>query len=455
MINSSLTPPVVSPDPVGAVPPAVAVQTLPNGLRLWRVPLPDRRMAAIQVTIHGGDAVEPASRSGLARLLATVCARPADDLTCRLELAGVTLSGDADHDGAFVTALGPGERLAEVAGLVASAVTDPALRTVGHRQAVARRLAAIRSERVHPLQRVRREWRRLVHGADSPYGRDPGGTETTVAALDLAAMADCHQRRYGPASTSVLVTGDLDCWPIADRAAEAFGAWRHEVTEPGPPRPAPASAAAWAIDPAPGASQVMLMTGGMIETADPLTLSALELAVNALGGWFGSRLNLLLRERLGCSYGVHAEFRVRKAATGYLGEYLIYGSVEAPALEMAIAGLVAECAGLAGGELGDAETQAARNSLLSRELMLTQTVQNIAVVTGTRIRCGFGPAELAARIRSLRDVTPAEVAMAAAEHLRPGRLRLAAVGDPLVCERALAPAAAGLGLAVTVSRSAA
>lgn len=400
------------------------------------VPMPERSMAAVHLTFGGGAAAEPASRGGLAKILASWCAQN-EELVDRLEGAGATLRGDADHDGAWLTAVCPAERLAEAAPLFARAADAPP--PGGLEAVVSRRLAALRSERSHPLHRARDAFRALAYDSGSPYGRNPGGTEDTVRAIDATALAETHRLSYDPANADLLVAAD----PRWRGTCDVFARWRAEVTTP-PRTIVPAPDPAWRLAAAPGSTQAMLMLGGVTVTSD---LAALEVAVHALSGWSGSRLTRILREELGYTYGIYSSVVARRLPAGHAAEIQIYGSVEAAVLADAVERLLRECESLGG--LRDEEIDRARDNLVARELMFTETARQIVDVTGTRMRRGYRPEELADRTRALRAVVPDEARRAGVESLSPGRLVLAVVGDPELCEPALGPQAERLNIGFT------
>ena len=397
-------------------------------------PMPGRGMAALHLALGGGAAAEPAYRGGLAKVLAAWCAQN-EKLVDQLERQGATLRGDADHDGAWLTAVCPGERLRDVAPLLAEAVTTPPSGDPG--MVISRRLAALRSERSHPLHRARGAFRELAYAPGSAYGRNPGGTEETVRALHAAALFEHHELTYGPANAHLLVVADPRWHDIPD----VLASWGHDVVPQARPPIARTPGAGWLLVPALGASQAMLILGGAVITDTP---AALEVAVHTLSGWPGSRLTRVLRQELGATYGIYAEVVVRRAPAGQSAEIQIHGSIEAAALPDALARLLRECESL--GELADEEITRARDNLADRELLLTQTVEHVVSATGSRLRRGHLLKELAGRAQAVREVTPDEVRKAAAEHLAPDRLVLAAVGDPEMCEPALGPQAERLSV---------
>ncbi|MFC0529793.1 M16 family metallopeptidase [Phytohabitans kaempferiae] len=433
-------------------PPPVRVRTARNGIPVYQIPMPGRELATVHIAVAPGGACEPADRDGIAALLAAGCAMgPARRLEAtfvdELERHGATLTGGADHDGSYLTAVVPGHRLPALLDLLAPALARPALDERWIRSAVARRAAASRTESLHPVHRPADTIRRLSYAAGSPYARTARGDAASLSDVDHELLRDLHGRWYGPATTSVIIAGDLDRWRVADRVVDTFGAWDRPVPPAAPPPATPASQPKWEVHAAEGARQAVLVLGAAVHCPDLWRLAGLEAAVHALAGWSPSRLNTALREEMACSYGFHSEFVARRTASGYLAEFRVYGAVDTDRLPAATARLLAECTDLA--ERGPAveESRACIANLAALVPMLAQSVREVVEQTAIGLRRGFALDEIAERAPVMAGLPPAAV-REAAHALAPRRLNLALIGDPAGGVAALEPLAAALGIPV-------
>ncbi|GAB3518383.1 hypothetical protein GCM10027575_42840 [Phytohabitans suffuscus] len=433
-------------------PPPARVQAAKNGITVRQILVPGRELATVHIAVAPGGASEPAGRDGIAALLAAGCAmgpagRRDGTFVHELERLGATLTGGADHDGSQLTAVVPGRGLPALLDMLVPALTSPALDERWIRAAVARRVAASRTEALHPVHRPADAIRRLSYPPGSPYGRTARGGALSLSDVDRDLLGDLHGRWYGPANTSVIVAGDLERWRVGDRAVETFGAWHHPVPAAAPPVALPAARPTWEVHAAPGARQAVLVLGAAVHCPDRERLAGLETAVHTLAGWSPSRLNVALREEMGCSYGFHTDFVARRTGTGHLAEFRVYGAVDADRLAAATDRLLRECADLAERGPADEESRAGAGNLAARVPMLAQSVRELVGQTAAGLRRGFTLDEIAEQAPVLAGLAPAAV-RAAARALAPQRLNLALIGDPAGGMAALEPLATALGLPV-------
>jgi zinc protease len=144
-----------------------------------------------------------------------------------------------------------------------------------------------------------------------------------------------------------------------------------------------------------------------------------------LGGLFNSRLNRLLREERGYTYGVQCDFDMRRGA----GPFAVRCAVETEATAPAIADIVAELSRIREAEVADEELVAARDYLVGVfPLRFEGSAQVAAALAGLVIH-GL-PADELDRYRPTVSAVSAEAVLEAARsHLDPARASIAVVGD--------------------------
>ena len=226
----------------------------------------------------------------------------------------------------------PVRRLDRAFELFAEAVIEPALAADDVTRHVQLRLAEIEQGRANSASRASTEFRRAVFAADSRAARMNGGEPETVGAVTAADVAAYHADRYGPDGTSLIIAGDLTGIDVVALAERTFGQWRNESQRRAPHTPSgPGHRTALLID-RPGAVQADLRLGAYaVDRTDP-RWADLTIAGYAMGGAFLSRLNKVLREERGYTYGVRLGFSPHRSG----GTYAVQGSFRTEVLVDAV-----------------------------------------------------------------------------------------------------------------------
>ncbi|MFI6603920.1 M16 family metallopeptidase [Nonomuraea sp. NPDC050536] len=415
--------------------------TLPNGLTAALTNLPRRGMMAARLVFGHGAGSENPDEGGITRILMHAMAggpsvRGTNGSFDALEQLGATLTADCTHDGASLTAVGPAARFGEILRLMAEAVMAPALTDAEIKRLTLQRAGEIRSERARPEVRARHEFIGAVHLPGSNYARPSGGTHESMTLIDAAAVRKRYARIVAPQDAILLLAGDLSGDVDADVRA-AFSGWsgggpvtHAEVRELRP------TLEPIVISSLPSVTQTHVLYGGAGEPMTARAAAALHLAVYALGGWFGSRLNTVLREEKGYSYGAAASFVVRKVSGVYLPELILEAAVDSASTGPAVRVMAAEIERLIDDGLPSGELETVKECLIRSTPLTMQTSEQIVSVYGRLHEQGHGLDRVEEAARHIAAVET-DVVQAAAHHLDRARLVMVAVGDPAVIKTAL------------------
>ncbi|MET7333171.1 pitrilysin family protein [Nonomuraea sp. NPDC005650] len=419
--------------------------TLPGGLRTVLVDLPDRGMAAAQLSFRFGTAGDGPELAGLSRVLVQALATPSDRFAVDLERCGGRITATGDHDACSITVSAPAGRFPQVLDLLAEAVIEPRLAPDDVDRLVARRGAQLARERADPPTRAMDAFLAAAHAPGCGYGLPAGGTAGSVAGLRAEAVRALYDRSAGPANACLVVAGDLRRSAMEHALDNSFGGWSRDVEPVRRRAPEPAAPARTVVVDVPRAVQTAIVYGRSVPLLDTAGRIALEVVVHCLGGWFGSRLNLLLRERKGYSYGAHAWLVSRSWQAGHSCQVLVQTSVRTPSTGAAVEEMVAEVDRLSGGDLADGEPASAAESIVQAQPIQAQTPQQVVEWYGRPIRRGYPPDFPRRRLDAVLGLDPA-AARETARLLRPAELHLVAAGDAEVIE----PMLRGAGLAPEV-----
>jgi predicted Zn-dependent peptidase len=368
--------------------PAPERDTLPNGLTVLHCHRPGQQVVAVEVNLDAPLDTEPEGIDGIATIMARALSEgtdkhTAEEFAAELERCGATLDAHADHPGIRVSLEVPASRLAKAMALLADALRAPAFPDSEIERLVRNRLDEIPHEQANPARRAAQELFRELFPADARISRPRQGTEETVERIDGAAVRAFYEAHVRPATATVVVVGDFTGIALAEVLADTLGAWTGGTVEP---RPVPTltgdDTGRVVIVDRPGAVQTQLLIGRIGPDRHDRVWAAQVLGVYCLGGTLTSRLDRVLREEKGYTYGVRAFGQVLRSTAEGTGASLlaISGSVATevtgPALEDAWQVLRT----LAAGGLTDDERDVAVQNLVGVAPLKYETA---AAVAGT------------------------------------------------------------------------
>ncbi|MFD8805500.1 M16 family metallopeptidase [Streptomyces sp. NPDC059597] len=368
--------------------PAPERSTLDNGLTVLRCHRPGQQVVAVEVLLDAPLDAEPAGLDGVATIMARAFSEgtgelSAEEFAAELERAGATLDAHADHPGVRLSLEVPASRLPKGLGLLADALRDPAFAESEVERLVRNRLDEIPHELANPARRAAKELSKELFPASARMSRPRQGTEDTVEKIDAPAVRAFYDRHVRPATATVVVVGDLTDTDLDGLLTETLGAW---TGTPGTPRPVPAVTAddtgRVVIVDRPGAVQTQLLIGRTGADRHDRVWPAQVLGTYCLGGTLTSRLDRVLREEKGYTYGVRAFGQVLRSSADGTGASMlaISGSVDTPNTGPALADLWTVLNTLAAEGLTDAERDVAVQNLVGVAPLKYETA---AAVAGT------------------------------------------------------------------------
>ncbi|MFF7886882.1 M16 family metallopeptidase [Streptomyces sp. NPDC020794] len=368
--------------------PAPERGTLDNGLTVLRCHRPGQQVVAVEVLLAAPLEAEPAGLDGVATIMARAFSEGTDKLSAEefaseLERCGATLDAHADHPGVRLSLEVPVSRLPKALGLLADALRAPAFADSEVERLVRNRLDEIPHETANPARRAAKELSKELFPATSRMSRPRQGTEETVQKIDSAAVRAFFDKHVRPATAAAVIVGDLTGVDLDALLAETLGDWTGSPAEPRPVPPVTADDTGRVIIvDRPGAVQTQLLIGRVGADRHDRVWPAQVLGTYCLGGTLTSRLDRVLREEKGYTYGVRAFGQVLRAAPDGTGIAMlaISGSVDTPNTGPALDDLWKVLRTLAAEGLTDAERDIAVQNLVGVAPLKFETA---AAVAGT------------------------------------------------------------------------
>jgi zinc protease len=329
--------------------PAILRRKLSNGLDVWVSPWHTLPIVACRLVVPAGTGDDPAGKSGLATLTATLLDKGTKDKTATelaeaLELLGTSTKFAASVDntqmGFSVVTRNLGPALDLIGPMLAAPRFDP--KDVDREREL--QLVDLLQGPDSPHWIAQRALRALLYGQNHPYGNPADGFPDTVKRITIDDIRGFHSKWINPAQGTLIVVGDVEPDALVKTLESSLCVWAaHAVATrkfPGEePRIEPG--VAYLVD-KPGAVQSVLdVCRRWVDRKDPRYFATL-VGNRILGGDFLSRLNQNLREDHGYTYGAQAVFIYRRRGS----VWVVNSDVQTPATAPALKETLAELDGL-------------------------------------------------------------------------------------------------------------
>ncbi|MCQ9181214.1 insulinase family protein [Streptomyces sp. IBSBF 2953] len=417
--------------------PAPERGTLGNGLTVLHCHRPGQQVVAVEILLDAPLEAEPAGLDGVATIMARAFSEgtdkhSAEEFAAELERCGATLDAHADHPGVRLSLEVPVSRLAKGLGLLADALRAPAFADSEVERLVRNRLDEIPHELANPARRAAKELSKELFPATARMSRPRQGSAETVEKIDSAAVRAFYDRHVRPATATAVVVGDLTGVDLEALLGDTLGAWTGSSAEPRPVPPVTAddSGRVVIVD-RPGAVQTQLLIGRIGADRHDRVWPAQVLGTYCLGGTLTSRLDRVLREEKGYTYGVRAFGQVLRSAPDGSGASMlaISGSVDTPNTGPALDDLWKVLRTLAADGLTDAERDVAVQNLVGVAPLKFETAAAVAGTLADQVEQHLPDDFQATLYRQLAATGTVEATAAAVNAFPVDRLVTVLVGD--------------------------
>jgi predicted Zn-dependent peptidase len=419
---------------------------LANGLTVLHAHVAGRALIAANLLIPGGGWTEPPEQGGVTVL--TSRAMPegtqrldADEFIEQSERLGAEIHAEATWEALTAGMEVPRSHFGAALALLAEMVFEPAF----PEQEVER----LREERMNdllqawsdPRRRAERVFPETIFGPASPYRRPLAGVQGTVRGLTRADVQARHAALLNPATATLVVAGDLGSQRLDQIAEEHLGgrSGAGGATSVGASEERAVGGSRVVLVDKPGAPQSEIRIGHVGAARKTPDFHAIAVLNSILGGTFNSRLNTILREEKGYTYGIGSSFDMRRQA----GPFVVRTAVETAVTLPSITEILKIVREFGQSDVGADELDIARDYLVGVFPLRFETAGQVASALGGLVALDLPDDELDRYRPGVAAVSAADVRGAANRHIRPDELAVVVVGDAAKVEPELR--GAGLG----------
>ncbi|GAA2904592.1 peptidase M16 [Actinoplanes cyaneus] len=392
--------------------------------------LPGQVLATAVLLLDASAARETEGREGTATVLAKSLeegTRKRDSAAYALALEGLgaELSPSVDWDAFRIGVSAPAPRLAGAVRLAAEAARTPKLDPEDVIRVRDDEVTALRMDWAQPGPRADAALRGDLFATEGRYRKPLHGDPASVAAVTVDDVVAFHQEwmlRPGV----LLVAGDLDGLDLSELAEAAFAGTAGQALSPAAPLglAIPAKPHVILVD-RPGSVQSTLRLGHRAPERATPDYVPMTLAATVLGGAFTSRLNHLIREVKGYTYGIRGSYAMTRRA----GRFEVAAGVQTAVTGAAIKDTLGEIRRTQQEGVTEEELAVARSWRAGQLSVEMQTPGAIAGALASLVVHGLPDDYYETLRREYLEATVETVSEAARRHLAVDGLTLVVEGD--------------------------
>lgn len=402
---------------------------LDNGMRVVVHDLPGQHIVSAAVVVDLPLASEPRHLEGIA----TITARCMDEGTANhpgpayaeaLAAEGAVLSLAVGQAGLQVFLDAPISRMDRALALFAEALVRPTLAAQDIERHVALRLAEIEQLLSRPASFTPILLRAVLFEPTNRAQRLIGGNRACLANIHPDDVWAFHATHLDPTRATLVLGGDFSRHDPLPLIEQAFGGWSGIGLPPAVHRAPTEAPTRIVLADRPGAVQANVAFGGAAPDRTDPRWADLTVATHAVGGAFWSRLNRVLREERGFTYGISMGMLPFRAGGAYNVNASFRTEVAAPALTEAHTLMSLDGAPLTPEEVTDAVTHASGLAPLG-----FGTARGVVDQTASNVLNGLPLNHVNEHLARLRRVTAESATRSYTEMADPARMSLVVAGD--------------------------
>jgi zinc protease len=322
-VTDLTVPPAITAAP-DYVPPVPTEHKLSNGMPVWLIEKPGLPIVSLRMVIPGGSASDQEGAWGstsLADELLNHGAGDRDATTFAAEVERLALSLGTSTGGSSSTVYldAHTDHLSAGLALMADLLLRPTFATEDVDRAKTLRVGALTEASDDPRTLAGWVMDKKYFGEAHPFGHPTEGTISAIQALTTADLKASWAARYIPDHASIVVSGAVDAATLLPMLETSLAGWAATGTPRPqvPPPPVHTGDDRYFFVNKEGTSQTALQVMMPAPTGSDPASEPAGLGAIVLGGTFTSRLNRLLREEKGYTYGARATYS-GKPNYGYL-----------------------------------------------------------------------------------------------------------------------------------------
>ena len=300
--------------------------TLSNGLKVILAERHEVPLVNFTLAIDAGYAADQLASPGtssltMSQLTGGTKTLNALQISDRQDLLGAQISAGSNLDLSLVHLSALKAKLDDSLALYADVILNPSFPEADFARQQKQTLAGIKREENAPVAAALRVMPGLLFGSDHAYGNPLTGSGTTagVSKMTREDLIKFHGAWFKPNNATLIIVGDTTLAEVTPKLEKLLSGWKAGTVPKKTVKTVnlPAKSVVYLID-KPGALQSVIVAGVVAPPQGNPEEIAIEAMNDGLGGNFGARLNMNLREDKHWSYGARMQFWDARGQRPYL-----------------------------------------------------------------------------------------------------------------------------------------
>ena len=420
--------------------PVVAKRQLSNGLAVWVVEQHELPVVQMSLQVPTGTDADPPGRYGLASLASAMVTQGAGSrsgvqIAEALDAQRANLSVSSGVDATSVQLYVPVLQLPDVLPVMADVAQRPTFPKEELERVRQQRLLALSTARDDPDTIAALAFARGIYGPSHRNAAAEIGTADSIKAVTPDDLKAFHRSAYRPATSTLIVIGDVTPEEVLPLLETHFGKWQPAqvngaVREPAPALPKPGRQLLL-VD-MPNAPQSRILIGGVGASTATSDFFPIQVLNTVLRGRFSSGRNTTLRDH---TAGVRSGFDLRKSA----GPFVVATAAQADKTAEVVGELLNELTSVLKGIPAD-ELARAKDEIAAQFPRMFEgggRISNRLKAMESLLTYGLPDDYYARYVPSIQAVGAADLQRVAQQYIQPDHLTIAVVGARKTIEQPL------------------
>lgn len=411
--------------------PEYWTENFANGVRLIGTPSDEIPKVNIQLSILAGHRFDPIEKSGLAYLTTDLMnesteLHSAEQVSDMLEKLGANIDVSANDNEVVIYISVLKQNVDPVLKLAEEIVFKPKFDSEEFERVKKELLDRIAQQNTTATAIANKVFAKVLFGDKHVMSVPMTGTEETVKAITLDDIKAFYKERFSPATAKVVVTGDISKEEVISRLG-FLKSWTGQ----------PAKKMVTVATPEIGTTKIYFVNKKGAPQSE-LRAGYMSLPFDAtgeqykntvmdypFGASFNSRVNLMLREKRGFTYGARAFFQ----GGMFDGMFVFSAGVRANATDSALVDFLNEMKTFADQGMTEEELSFARNSMGQADALKYEAPQKKADFMKRLLDYNLKPTYVQEQNKILATIPLSEVNALAKKNLTYGKMAIVVVGD--------------------------
>jgi zinc protease len=422
------------PNPVAKV-PEFWRKDLPNGIKIIGTENNEIPVVTISISIPGGHLLEgnDLSKVGLASLFARMMNEDtknytAEQFSLELQKLGSSVSAGSGKDDISFNVQCLKKNLDKTLALLEERMLNPKFTDEAFQRIRRQTLEGFKNTKSQPASVASDLIAKINYGPNNILGMNEGGTETTIANINLNDIQNYYNNYITTKGMKVVVVGDIKISEALSKLAFLDKLPNKKIELPKvAATPMPNDHSKIYLVDIPKAAQTEFRVGYNTDLKYDATGEYYKAGLMnyILGGAFNSRLNLNLREDKGWTYGARSSF----SGDEYDGDFEFSSGIKADATDSALVEVVKELKKYSAEGITEDELAFMKNAIGQRDALRYETGIQKAGFIRTILDYNLPPNYTEIQQKILKSMTKKDIDALAKKYIDANKLNMLLVGD--------------------------